>query len=140
MRMIVKKPASEPEYSLHDAHIMELQAERDTLRLVTQYGYVCTAAPYGQVDGDVELTGVDWDSSYIYIIEYQDVLCGNCGAFTGKKMTLETFLLEGSQGNDLMDYSKEQVITDILDQYERHLTFIHLHREAPGHSVMFPDA
>ncbi len=53
---------------------------------------------------------------------------------------LETFLLEGSRGNDLMDYSKEQVITDILDQYERHLNFIHLHREAPGHSVMFPDA
>ncbi|MDU7607059.1 MAG: choline BCCT transporter BetT [Escherichia coli] len=53
---------------------------------------------------------------------------------------LETFLLEGSQGNDLMDYSKEQVITDILDQYERHLNFIHLHREAPGHSVMFPDS
>lgn len=51
MRMIVKKPASEPEYSLHDAHIMELQAEKDTLRLVTQYGYVCTAAPYGQVVG-----------------------------------------------------------------------------------------
>ncbi|WP_436627079.1 hypothetical protein, partial [Escherichia coli] len=24
--------------------------------------------------------------------------------------------------------------------YERHLNFIHLHREAPGHSVMFPDA
>ncbi|XNM43875.1 hypothetical protein ACLK10_01845 [Escherichia coli] len=48
---------------------------------------------------------------------------------------LETFLLEGSQGNDLMDYSKEQVITDILDEYERHLNFIHLHREAPGHSV-----
>lgn len=44
------------------------------------------------------------------------------------------------RGNDLMDYSKEQVITDILDQYERHLNFIHLHREAPGHSVMFPDA
>ncbi len=42
-------------------------------------------------------------------------------------------------GNDLMDYSKEQVITDILDQYERHLNFIHLHREAPGNSVMFPD-
>ena len=48
-------------------------------------------------------------------------------------------MLEGSQGNDLMDYSKEQVITDILDQYERHLNFIHLHREAPGNSVMFPD-
>ncbi|SUB72700.1 choline transport protein BetT [Pluralibacter gergoviae] len=53
---------------------------------------------------------------------------------------LETFLLEGSQGNDLMDYSKEQVITDILDQYERHMNFIHLHREAPGNNVTFPDA
>ncbi|HAZ7707394.1 TPA: hypothetical protein J8K72_004398 [Citrobacter koseri] len=51
---------------------------------------------------------------------------------------LETFLLEGSQGNDLMDYSKEQVITDILDQYERHLNFIHLDREAPGNGVLFP--
>ncbi|XXN66483.1 choline transporter (plasmid) [Enterobacter ludwigii] len=52
---------------------------------------------------------------------------------------LETFLLEGSQGNDLMDYNKEQVIIDILDQYERHLNFIHLHREAPGSSMTFPD-
>ncbi|WP_029684518.1 choline transporter [Tatumella saanichensis] len=51
---------------------------------------------------------------------------------------LETFLLEGSQGNDLMDYSKEQVIIDILDQYERHLNFIHLHREAPGNHINFP--
>lgn len=31
-----------------------------------------------------------------------------------------------------MDYSKEQVITDILDQYERHLNFIHLHRKRRG--------
>ena len=52
---------------------------------------------------------------------------------------LETFLLEGSQGNDLMDYSKDQVIIDILDQYERHLNFIHLHREAPGNNITFPN-
>lgn len=39
---------------------------------------------------------------------------------------LETFLSEGSQGNDLVGYSKEQVINDILDKYERHLTFLHL--------------
>lgn len=51
---------------------------------------------------------------------------------------LETFLLEGSQGNDLMDYNKEQVIIDILDQYERHLNFIHLHREAPGANIVYP--
>jgi len=52
---------------------------------------------------------------------------------------LETFLLAGSQGNDLMDYSKDQVIIDILDQYERHLNFIHLHREAPGNNITFPN-
>ncbi|WP_420065770.1 choline transporter [Pectobacterium colocasium] len=52
---------------------------------------------------------------------------------------LETFLLEGSQGNDLMDYSKKQVINDILDQYERHLNFLHLNREAPGNTLTFPD-
>ncbi|MDW8848275.1 choline transporter [Erwinia sp. MMLR14_017] len=52
---------------------------------------------------------------------------------------LETFLLEGTQGNDLMDYTKEQIINDILDQYERHLTFLHIHREAPGNTMPFPE-
>ena len=51
---------------------------------------------------------------------------------------LETHLLEGSQGNDLMGYKKEQVINDILDRYERHLTFLHLNREAPGNTLSFP--
>ncbi|WP_440137003.1 manganese catalase family protein, partial [Klebsiella pneumoniae] len=31
------------------------------------------------------------------------------------------------------------IATEELSQYERHLNFIHLHREAPGNSVMFPD-
>ena len=39
---------------------------------------------------------------------------------------LETFLFDGSQDNDLVGYSKEQVINDILDKYERHLNFVHL--------------
>ncbi|WP_272668236.1 choline transporter [Providencia sp. PROV085] len=52
---------------------------------------------------------------------------------------LETFLWEGTQGNDLMDYTKEQVISDILDQYEKHLNFIHLSREAPGATLTFPE-
>jgi choline/glycine/proline betaine transport protein len=47
--------------------------------------------------------------------------------------------MEGTQGNDLMDYSKEQVIGDILDQYEKHLNFVHIHREAPGNTLTFPD-
>ncbi|WP_106477629.1 choline BCCT transporter BetT [Phytohalomonas tamaricis] len=52
---------------------------------------------------------------------------------------LEVYLLEGSQGYDLLGYSKEQVIEDILDQYERHLQFLHVSREAPGNTTM-PDS
>ena len=71
---------------------------------MTQYGYVCTTEPYGQVDGDVELTGVDADSSYVYVLEYTDVLCGNCGRFTGRKMTLDAFLRDYADASlDIMD-------------------------------------
>lgn len=41
----------------------------------------------------------------------------------------EVYLTEGSQGYDVMGYSKDQLIGDILDQYERHLEFLRLHRE-----------
>ena len=40
----------------------------------------------------------------------------------------EVHLSEGSQDYDLMGYSKEQIINDILDQYERHLQYLHLVR------------
>jgi choline/glycine/proline betaine transport protein len=41
----------------------------------------------------------------------------------------EVYLTEGSQGYDVLGYSKDQLIGDILDQYERHLEFLRLHRE-----------
>ncbi|WP_223723801.1 choline BCCT transporter BetT [Pseudomonas aeruginosa] len=40
----------------------------------------------------------------------------------------EMHLAEGSQDYDLMGYTKEQIINDMLDQYERHLQFLHLVR------------
>ena len=127
MKITVKKPNPDPPYSLHDAHIMELQAEGDTLRLLTQYGYVRTEEPFGQVDGDVELTGVDWESSYVYVMEYQDVLCGNCGSFIGRKMTLDTFLREYSNGTlDIMDESygfRLAVLSGFLSLRDRILEF-----------------
>jgi len=43
---------------------------------------------------------------------------------------VEVHLSLGSQGYDLLGYSKDQVIGDILDQYERHLEFLRLNREA----------
>ncbi|MEB1260079.1 choline BCCT transporter BetT [Xanthomonas campestris pv. campestris] len=40
----------------------------------------------------------------------------------------EVYLFEGSQDYDLVGYSREQIINDIIDQYERHLQFLHLTR------------
>ncbi|AAZ18581.1 choline/carnitine/betaine transporter, BCCT family [Psychrobacter arcticus 273-4] len=40
----------------------------------------------------------------------------------------EVFLSDGSQEYDLVGYSKEQVLVDILNQYERHMQYLHLER------------
>ncbi|MDO3650902.1 choline BCCT transporter BetT [Nocardia mangyaensis] len=45
----------------------------------------------------------------------------------------EVYLSEGTQGYSLNGYSREQVIGDILDQYERHLGYLHLRRSAGDH-------
>ncbi|WP_051717491.1 choline BCCT transporter BetT [Streptomyces megasporus] len=50
----------------------------------------------------------------------------------------EVHLSEGSQGYDVMGYHKDQLIADILDQYERHMEFLRLHREATTQSSL-PD-
>lgn len=127
MKTVVKQPNPDPPYSLHDAYIMEVQVEGDTLRLITQCGYVCTVEPCGQVEGDVEITGVDWESSYVYVMEYQDVLCGNCGAFAGHKMTLETFIQKYSDGAlDIMDETygfRLAALSGFLNLRERLLEF-----------------
>ena len=39
---------------------------------------------------------------------------------------LEVHLREGGQGYDVMGYTHTQLIDDVLDQYERHLQFLHL--------------
>ncbi|MCZ4580137.1 choline BCCT transporter BetT [Gordonia amicalis] len=45
----------------------------------------------------------------------------------------EVYLTEGSQGYSLSGYNREQIIGDILDQYERHLGYLHLRDSAADH-------
>lgn len=52
---------------------------------------------------------------------------------------LEVHLQEGGQDYDLMDYTKEQVIANILDQWERHLHFLYAQRQASGGGAVLPD-
>lgn len=40
----------------------------------------------------------------------------------------EVFLQEGSQDYDIVGYTQEQIIIDILNQYERHIQFLHMDR------------
>ncbi|WP_281648789.1 choline BCCT transporter BetT [Parendozoicomonas sp. Alg238-R29] len=41
----------------------------------------------------------------------------------------EVFLLEGGQDYDIMGWTREQVIGDIIDQYEKHMHFLHTVRD-----------
>ncbi|MEZ3178681.1 choline BCCT transporter BetT [Streptomyces pimonensis] len=58
----------------------------------------------------------------------------------------EVRLTEGNQDYDVMGYTKEQLIADSLDQYERHLEFLRVRHEAatrsglPDHRPDAPDA
>jgi choline/glycine/proline betaine transport protein len=45
---------------------------------------------------------------------------------------VEVHIGDGGQGYDLAGYNKEQVIADILDQYERHMFVLHAQREGAG--------
>lgn len=79
-------------FSLHDAHIVaiDFDYEKEELRLLPQYGFVDTEDNI-VVDGEVVITGVSFEDSYITLMEYKNVLTGNVGAFVGEKMTLTTF-------------------------------------------------
>lgn len=46
-----------------------------------------------------------------------------------KYFRAEVHLSEGGQNYDIMGWSKQDVIEDILDQYERHLHYLHLIRD-----------
>ncbi len=80
-------------FGLHDAHIVAMDCDYDSgeLRLVPQYGFVDTMTDT-MVEGDVIITGVSPEDSYVTIIEYKNVLTGNVGSFVGEKMTLVSFL------------------------------------------------
>ena len=46
-----------------------------------------------------------------------------------REVHLEVHLAEGGQDYDVMGWSQEQIIVDILNQYEDHLHFLHTVRE-----------
>ncbi|PKG35408.1 MULTISPECIES: choline BCCT transporter BetT [Psychrobacter] len=87
----------------------------------------------GQIDGLKLRVGHGDEDDFIYEV---NLIKAERPNFTLSKSTknaeyyyrAEVFLSEGSQEYDLVGYSKEQVLVDILNQYERHLQYLHLER------------
>jgi choline/glycine/proline betaine transport protein len=82
--------------------------------------------------GQMELT-VDHGEQQVFT--YQVVMTGYLTpSFAAQRFRnqryyrAEVHLYEGGQDYELVGYSRQQIINDIIDQYERHLQFLHLTR------------
>ena len=51
---------------------------------------------------------------------------------------IEVFTHTGSQGYDLMGLTRQQIIDDVLDRYETHLSFLDYSSEHSYESVLTP--
>ncbi|KAB1503828.1 BCCT family transporter [Corynebacterium sp. 320] len=90
--------------------------------------------PVGQLDLYLPL-GEEQDFRYqIYPIEHPVPSFTRSTGKDHKYYRLEVFDRTGSLGYDIFGYSREQLIDNILDLYERHLEFLHIQRDLPGTS------
>jgi choline/glycine/proline betaine transport protein len=51
---------------------------------------------------------------------------------------LEVFTQTGSEGYDLMGLTKQQIIDDVLDRYEGHLSFLRYSTDHDAASLLTP--
>ena len=116
MKDRIKLDFQELDYSLHDAKIMEMVIDVDAkdLLLITGYGYV-DLNKNDMVDGNILLQDISPEDSYVYMMQYTDVLCGNVGHFVGEKMELGTFL-------DRFQASFNGF--DVMEEYHGYRTFM----------------
>lgn len=89
MTHFTRKKAPDQRFSLHDARIIAMERRGDDLFLKTDYGHIDLEKNDG-VNGDLLITEVSFDDSYVYVIDFGRV--ENIGCFSGEKMTLEDFL------------------------------------------------
>ena len=76
------------DYSLHDMSVTKFEMTDGRLILRLQAGMTKIGHPNRQVDGYVEFDDIQWDFSYVYLLEH----VGNSGCFSGEKMFLWDFL------------------------------------------------
>lgn len=94
MKKVVRENICAP-YSLHDMSVISFEIKGDDMIMRTQSGIVSTVPPYGQPDGYVEFHKIDWDFSYVYLLD----VIGNTGSFTGEKIHLKDFVKQFVNAN-----------------------------------------
>ena len=75
-------------YSLHDMGITAFEREGERLVVRCSTGMVKVGHSARQVEGHLEFEDVQWDFSYVYLLDH----VGNTGKFSGEKMFLLDFL------------------------------------------------
>lgn len=103
-------------FSLHDAKVIDMDFEDDKKTLVfkTQNGFV-DIEKNKVVQGEVGIEGTSLEDSYVYIMEYKNVLTGNIGSFIGEKMNLLTFISA---------FHTKFLSFDIMSEYDSYKTYV----------------
>lgn len=101
-------------FSLHDAAIIDFVRQNDNLFIKTDYGYI-DILENKCVDGDILITDVSFEDSYVYLMEYKEVLCGNIGNFKGEKICLDTFV---------KSFSNNFLKLDVIGEYDSYNTIV----------------
>ena len=111
-----KRIYTDQRFSLHDANIIDIDFDLDChdLILKTQYGFV-DINKNEMVEGEIILKDVSLEDSYVYILEYKNVLAGNVGSFVGEKMDLQNFISAF--------YTKFKNI-DVVSEYDSYKTYL----------------
>lgn len=116
MTKYLREKSPDFKFSLHDAKIIDIEFDYGENRLIfkTQSGFI-DIERNEMVDGEIILKGVSWDNSYVYIMEYKNVLTGNVGRFIGEKMYLGDFV--GAFDSKFGSF-------DVMSEYDSCMTYM----------------
>lgn len=116
MAKFLREKSPDFKFSLHDAKIIDIDYDYGENRLIfkTQSGFI-DIERNEMVDGEIILEGVSWDDSYVYIMEYKNVLTDNVGSFVGEKMYLGDFVSE---------FDSKFGSFDVMSEYDSYMTYV----------------
>ena len=129
MKKTIRENIKAP-YSLHDMNVTAFEVTGNDIVMRTQSGMLKASPPYSQPEGYVEFHNVQWDFSYVYLLDFT----GNVGTFSGEKLFLKDFISNNpSPGFTIMDetygYNSTKYSGYITINRRHHECFIEIYHE-----------